>query len=237
MMSRFLCLFLLLVIALPVRAEPEAVVDLAEDFIPVTGDFDGARMTVFGALRYSRSDIAVVFQGPPAKALVREKVRQLGIWINAEPETLSPVPSFYAVLSSRPLEKMMSATTKEKLALGLDALTLDGAAGRGLVENRMAKGLYVELPHAVKIRDRKLFRADFYLPPNVPVGTYKAMIYEINGGNVAASREATFKIEPIGMPSLIRRMALQHPFAYAILAVFLVLFIGGASARLFRKAS
>ncbi|HAX91819.1 MAG TPA: hypothetical protein DCY07_06390 [Rhodospirillaceae bacterium] len=235
-------LYLLVLLAAPfassvAHAEPEAVVDLAEDFIPVTEDFDGARMTVFGALRSSKSDIIVVFEGPPAKALIRAKIKQYGIWVNDNPQTLEPVPSFYAVLSSQPLNKLMKPDALEKLALGLNALSLNGAAGEGLKLDRAAKGLYIELPAAVKIRDKKLFRADIYLPPNVPVGTYKAMIYEVRGGAVAASRETSFKIEPIGMASMIRRLAVEHPILYAALAIILVLLIGGVSAHLFRKAS
>ncbi len=237
MMIRILLLILsLFVLAGPVCAEPEAVADLAEDFIPVTQDFDGARMTVFGALRSTKSDIVVVFEGPPARALVRQKVKQHGIWINGESQTLEPVASFYAVLSSRPLAKLMKPGTLKELGLGLDALPLEGEAGAGFKLTRQAKGLYLELGEAVKIRDKKLFRADIRLPPNVPVGEYKATIYEVRGGTVSASREATFKIQPIGMASMIRRLAAESPALYAALAIFLVLLIGGGASHLFRKA-
>lgn len=244
MKKLLLSLFLLMLCGglFPVAAaepapEPEAVVDLAEDFIPVTEDFDGARMTVFGALRSAKSDIIVVFEGPPAKAMVRAKVKQMGIWINGEPENLEPVPSFYAVLSSAPLATLMKPESLKELKLGLNALSLDGAAGEGLKENRKIKGLYLELEGAVKIRDKKLFRADIHLPPNVPVRTYKAAIYEVKKGDIVARRETTFKVQPIGMTSAIRNLSVQRPALYAALAIALVLLIGGTGAYVFRKAS
>jgi uncharacterized protein (TIGR02186 family) len=218
MMKSLALVIMLLLNALPIaRAEPEAVVDLAEDFIPVTEDFDGARMTVFGALRSTKSDIVVVFEGPPAKAMVRAKIKQLGIWVNDGSQRLEPVPSFYAALSSRPLDALMKPEALKALGVGLNALPLDGLAGEGFKQSRTLKGLYLEKGDGVKIRDRKLFRADIQLPPNVPVGTYRATIYEIKNGAVAASRETSFKIEPIGIFG--RRIAQpqsHHPMSHLV---------------------
>ncbi|MFA6280572.1 MAG: TIGR02186 family protein [Bdellovibrionales bacterium] len=230
-------LFFLLIFSQPLSAAPEALADLAEDFIPVTEDFDGAHMMVFGALTSAKSDIVVVFEGPPAKALIRAKVKKLGIWVNDEPQLIEPVPSFYAVLSSRPLTDMMKPEALTLRGLGLNSLPLDSVAGQGLLKNRLAKGLYLEMPDGVKIRDKKLFRADINLPPNVPVGAYKATIYEIKNGVITASRVTTFKIAPIGLASMIRNLSVRQPALYAALAIALVLLIGGFAATLFRKAT
>lgn len=238
---KFIAFLLLLLLAVPnasiAAVEQEATVDLAEDFVPVTEDFDGAHMMVFGALQSTKSDIVVVFQGPAAKALVRAKVRQMGIWINGEPETLEPVTSFYAVLSSQPLDKIVSEETRKELGLGINTLKLDGKAGEGFLQNRVSKGLYVELEGAVKIRDKKLFRADINLPPNVPVGEYTAMIYEIQKGVVKAKRATTFKVAQVGIGSSIKNMANNRPFLYALMSIGLVLVVGGSAAYGFRRMS
>lgn len=219
------------------RPPPEAVADLTEDFIPITEDFDGARMTVFGALLSVGSDIVVVIEGPEAKAQIREKVKQMGIWINGDPQEIAPVKSFYAVLSSRPLKEIAPAETLKKLELGLDTLSLDEGVARGLRENREKKGLYFELGDGVKIRDKKLFRADIHLPPNVPVGPYHASIYEINKGTVKASRTSQFKIEQVGLGSTIKTVAQDRAILYAIVSLFLVLAVGGGGAYFFRRVS
>ena len=234
-----LCLFLLLSVSMPTLAQqmPEATVDLADDFVPVTGDFDGARMTVFGALQSAKSDIVVVFEGPAAKALVRAKVRQMGIWVNGEPETLEPVASYYAVLSSRPLVEILSKEAREKLGLGLDVLELKGEAGNGFKADRIKRGLYVESAGTVKVRDKKLFRADVDLPPNVPVGAYHARIYEVNGGTVKANSTTNFTVAQVGMGSFIKTLSHDHPALYALMSLSLVLGLGGSAAYLFRRIS
>lgn len=236
-MMRYVAFLILLLLSMPANAESEAVADIAEDFIPVTQDFDGAHMTVFGALQSKRSDIVVVFEGPPAKALVRAKEKQFGIWVNGEAETLEPVTSFYAVLTSKPLKEVAEEAELTKLGIGLKSMNLDGNAAKGFMDSRIIKGLYYEYENSIKIRDNRLFRADVILPPNVPVGSYKAKIFEFQKGNLKASRETSFKIAQVGLGSQIRRLALQSPALYATLSILLVLLIGGTAAHAFRKVS
>lgn len=219
----------------PAVAAPEAAVDLSQDFIPVTQDFDGARLTVFGALRQAASHIVVVFEGPPATALVRPKVRKYGIWINDEAQKLENIPSFYAVLSSRPVSKITDKKTAEKLMLGVAYLPVSGTAAEGLLQNRQTKGFYYDNDQAVRIRDKKLFRVDVDLPPNVPVGEYKASIYEFAGGTLVASRNTSFKIAQTGLNGSIKNMAVAHAGLYAMLAVVMALGVGAGAAHLFRR--
>ena len=239
-MGKLVALFLLFwVFILPNNsyAAREATADLAEDFIPITEDFDGATMTVFGALRSPESNVVVVIEGPAIKALVRAKVRRYGVWVNDEPQTISPAPSFYAVLSSRPVAKITDDKTIQKLGLTLAALTMNGLAGEGLKRDRKDKGLYLERDDGARIRDKKLFRADVRLPPNVPVGTYRASVYELSGGKVVASRTTSFSVAQIGIGGSIKHLALKRPVLYAMMALVFALGIGGGAAHLFRKVS
>lgn len=229
-----LCVFLW---PLSAAAAPEAAVDLSQDFIPVTEDFDGANLMIFGALRRASSDIVIVLEGPAVKAVVRPKVRRFGVWVNEEAQTITDVPSFYAVLSSRPVAKIASRSFVQKNGFSLAGLAPQGTYAEGFRSSRVAKGLYLQIEDGVRIRDKKLFRADVKLPPNVPVGSYKASIYEISGGSVVANRSTTFKIEQIGVNGLIKQMAHRQPVLYAIMCLVLTLAIGGLAARIFRKVS
>lgn len=234
---RYVCaLILLLVMASPALAEREALVDLAEDFVPVAQDFDGARVTVFGALQQPRSDIVAVFEGPKARSLVRPKVRQLGIWINGQPQELDNVISFYAVLTSRPLAQIGKDSLWAQLGVGIDRLDLPGQAGEGVRQDRIAKGLYTEQEGVITIRDSKLFRADIQLPPNVPVGLYTARIFEIQKGKVIASRITHFTIAQVGVGGQVKKLARTNPWSYAALSLALVLAVGSVSAYAFRRA-
>ena len=43
--------------------------------------------------------------GPSQNLVTRRKARMAGIWVNAESRTFMGVPSYLAVLSTRPFEK------------------------------------------------------------------------------------------------------------------------------------
>lgn len=236
MIRRFLivlaCLFLC---AAPAQAARKAVADLSQDFVAVSEGFSGANLMVYGLMK-AWGDIAIVIEGPPAQAKVREKKKIFGIWINGDPEILESVPSYYAVVTSRPVEKMISESMAKKLGIGADNLPFaETKAGQGLIALRRMRGFYQDMPGGVKILENKLFRADINLPASVPIGTYKAYIYEFANGQLAASRTENMQVAQVGLGAQISVMARQTPALYGFLSLFLSLGIGGASAYLFRR--
>ncbi len=235
-MKRLLFLAVLFSLAAPsAQAARKAVADLSEDFVAVSEGFSGAHVTVFGLLK-SWSDVAVVIEGPPARAQVRTKKKILGIWVNGEPEIVEPVPSYYAVVTSRPVEKMIDESMAKKYGIGTNTLPFaEDGAGRGVLETRRAKGLYLDTSEGVRILDNKLFRADIRLPASVPIGTYKAHIYEFSGGQFVASRTEDMRVAQVGLGARISDMARESPVLYGFLSLSLSLFIGGAAPLLFKR--
>jgi len=236
MIFRLLLLFVFLLASVaPAQAARKSVADLSQDFVAVTEGFDGAHLTVFGVLK-SPADVAIVVEGPPSEAKVRTKTRQMGIWINGSPEVFEPVPSYYAVVTSRPVNKMLGKAMARKYGIGTDTLSFtDSAAGRGLVAVKKEKGLYQDSPRGVKILDSKLFRADIDLPASVPIGVYKTHIYEFSRGRLLAFRTEEMRVAQVGLGAEISRMSRSQPLLYAVLSLILSLGIGGGAAYLFRR--
>lgn len=229
--------FLLLLLALtsPAFAAPRAVADLSEDFVAVREGFAGAQLTVFGVLR-GGADVAIVVEGPPAEAWVRPKLRQMGLWINGEAEIIAPVPAYYAILTSEPVDKMVDAATAQRYGLSLDGLAFGASdAGRGFIENRKKAGLYRENAEGVRILENKLFRAAISLPASVPLGAYKAHVYEFINGALAASRTEELRVEQVGTGAQIKATARQRPLLYGALSLFLSLGVGAGASMVFRK--
>lgn len=225
----------LVLIAAPAQARRKAVADLSQDFVAVTEGFDGAHLTVFGVLK-SPADVAIVVEGPLAQAKVRTKKRQLGIWINGDPETFDFVPSYYAVVTSKPIGKMLSKETAKKYGIGTHTLPFaDTDAGRGLVEVKRKSGLYMDTEEGVEILDSKLFRADIDLPASVPIGVYKTYIYEFSNGHLLASRTEEMRVAQVGLGATISELSRSQPTLYAVLSLVLTLGIGGGAAYLFRR--
>ncbi|MGL1765621.1 TIGR02186 family protein, partial [Vibrio parahaemolyticus] len=59
--------------------------------------------------------------------VVRRKHRVAGIWLNDTGLTLSGVPGFYAVFSSRPLGQLMSPSLRTLEGVGVDTLAFSAA--------------------------------------------------------------------------------------------------------------
>ena len=83
---------------------------VAEEQIAVGGDYRGSIVTVFGVNpdRRGRGDIVVVLRGPDLPAVMTRKQRFLGLWVNGPPVHFAKAPSFFAVLSNKPLRQIAS---------------------------------------------------------------------------------------------------------------------------------
>jgi uncharacterized protein (TIGR02186 family) len=169
---------------------------------------------------------------------VRMKERQVGIWINSTPRIIRPVPSYYAVVSSKPVAQMADEEAIQTYRLTPQTMLFASTPhGAGLVEAKTQDGLYHFQPDGVRILESNLFRADFFLPPNVPIGIFKAHIYEFSGKKLISSRTEELKVAQVGFNDSLSRMAREKPLIYALLSLLLSLAVGGSSAYLFRRVS
>jgi uncharacterized protein (TIGR02186 family) len=230
---------------------------VAEEQITVSSDYRGSYITVFGVNpdRRGRGDIVVVVRGPPSSATVMRKRRVLGLWINGDPVRFSEAPSFFAVLSSRPLRAIASPQQIWRHQLDPAATArLDSAVPAGgdpsayraaLVQLRRAQGLYQEYSGR-PIQDQRggltsyrggLFRAVVRLPANAPIAQYHADAYVFRDGRLISSqRDIPITIARIGIERRIHNLAVNASFLYGIVTVMLALTAGWIAAVLFRRA-
>jgi hypothetical protein len=61
----------------------------------------------------------VVLRGPTRPIIVREKQKVAGIWVNADSIDFRSAPAYYAIASSRPIDKIVDARTAAIYELGL----------------------------------------------------------------------------------------------------------------------
>ncbi len=235
-MKKLILILCFLLMVVPAQAERKVIADLSDDFVAISEGFSGARVTVFGALR-GASDIALIIEGPASDAYVRKKKQAMGIWINGPATVLKNVPAFYAVATSRPIEEMVSESMAKKYNIGIERILPNTKEAKGFLDVKKQQDLYQYLPGGVRILEWKLFRADIELPANVPIGAYKAHIYEFINGHFFASRTSPLKVGQVGSGAKLNKMAHEEPTLYAFFALLLSLGIGGAAAYVFRKVS
>lgn len=259
-MKRLAALLALLLLGAPAAAQtPDVASDLpaavAEEQITVSSDYRGSYVTVFGVNpdRRGRGDIVVVVRGPSEGATVMRKRRVLGLWMNGDAVRFSEAPSFFAVLSNRPLRSIASPESIWRYQLDPAASAqLESAVPAGgdpsayraaLVRLRTEQGLYQQystraLPDqrgGLTLYQGGLFRAVVRLPANAPIAQYQADTYLFRDGRLISAQRIPISISRVGIERRIHDLASNFPWLYGLLTVLLALASGWVAAFLFRR--
>jgi uncharacterized protein (TIGR02186 family) len=244
--------FALLPTAAASAADPRLVPDVSSRAIDIQYSFTGEELLLFGAILYpgqrlpdDRADIVVVLKGPVRPIVLREKQRVAGIWVNANSIRLRTSPAFYAIGSSRPIDKLVDERTAAIFELGLANLSMSptgfpeaktlGRFEAGLIDLYRRAGLFVENPAAVEITEGVLYRARIPVPARVSVGTYRAETYLISRGRVLAVASRDVQIRKAGFERFVALAAERHGFLYGLSAVLLSLVLGYGASAIFRR--
>ena len=234
------------------QAKPVLVPDISARRVEIRYSFTGAQLLLFGAILYPGgrrparpADIVVVLRGPVEPIILREKQKIAGIWMNADSNRFRSAPSFYAVAASRPIDQLVDERTAAIYEMGLQNLQLSPGGGAlpekerrfeaGLLDLRRREGLYAEHSNGVEISEGVLYRASITIPSQVPVGTYTAETFLIDGGRVLAAATREIEIDKSGFERFVALAARRHAFLYGLLSVVLSLALGWAAAALFRR--
>lgn len=237
------------------QAKPVLVPDVSQRDIEIVYSFTGAELLLFGAILYpggrapadgeKPADIVVVVKGPTQSVLVREKEKVAGIWVNADRMRYRSAPGFYAVASSKPIERLVDERTRAIYELGLDSLQLSPASSaapdvqqrfdKGLVDLRARSGLYYEAPRAVEITGGVLYRARLNIPARVPVGRFTAETFLIREGRVLAAAVRPIQIRKSGFERFVATSADQHSWIYGLAAVALSVLFGWGAGAIWRR--
>lgn len=234
-------------------SKPVLVPDVSDRQVQIIYSFTGADLLLFGAILYPGgrapahpADIAVVLKGPTQSILVREKAKVAGMWINADSARFRSAPSFYAIATSRPLDRLVDERTAAIYELGLGSLQMSPASGarpeeqqrfeQGLIDLKRRAGLYVQDPHGVEISDGVLYRARIAIPARVPVGRYVAETFLIQDGKVVAGAVREVRIGKSGFERFVTDAANRWSVTYGLVAVAMSLAIGWGAGALFRRS-
>lgn len=250
-------LLALLLALLPAAASaqnvPKLVPDVSQRQIDIQSGFTGAELLLFGAIIYPRGvapegqiDVAVVLRGPARPVTLREKQKIAGIWINADSSDFRSVPAYYAIASSRPLDKIVDDKTAAIYELGLDKLQLSPSGevdakeqrrfSRGLVDLNKRGGLFRQNSGTVDITDQVLYRARLTIPSSVPVGTYVAETLLIRNGRViVADDKVEVRVRKTGFEQLVTILARDYSLFYGTMAVLVSLLLGWFAGYIFQR--
>ncbi|MEM9012611.1 MAG: TIGR02186 family protein [Pseudomonadota bacterium] len=250
-MRVLLLLLLLLLLTLPARGE-EIVADLSQDSVPITATFSGSAIFVFGAVKRSAPapadrgalEAIVTVTGPSEATVVRRKSRTLGIWVNRDAVEVDRAPSFYAVASTAPLERILSHTENLRHRINLDHIVqLIDAPGdiedvqafrEAVIRIRQDQGLYAVTPGIVELTDETLLKARIALPANLVEGDYRTRVFLLRDREVIDSFETSIAVRKEGLERFIYTLAHERPLIYGLASIFVALIAGWGASELFR---
>ncbi|MEE4155607.1 MAG: TIGR02186 family protein [Erythrobacter sp.] len=230
---------------LSAQREPILVPEVSQSRIEVRQGFTGANLLLYGAIidPGARSqterqpyDIVIVLKGPAEPIRLREKERIAGIWMNAGSSDFRSAPSFFAVASSQPIERIVDERTAAIYELGTRFIQLSPVGSiepeeqarfaRGLVEMRQRQGLYSENPQGVRISEGVLYQARIALPSNVTTGPYTAETFAIAQGRVLATATARIEVVKAGLEGRVVLEAERNSLLYGLFAIALSVVMG-----------
>ena len=238
-------------IASPLAAQEDVVVDLSQNRVDITATFAGSNIFVFGAVKREAPlpegtgplDVAIVIEGPLETVTVRKKEKKLGIWVNSESVDIHEAPSFFTIATTRPLSEILNEGDRRDYAIGLDfAVRPQGPTEEG-VETfaqavsriRQAEGLYTQREGIVNLSEEILFEADIQLPANLVEGDYNARIYLVRNKNIVSDASVEITVRKAGLEAWLYNLSREYALLYGLLSIFVALAAGYAASEIFRR--
>jgi len=221
----------------------DLTIDLAEKSVNITTGFTGASLSLFG-VKEQTGDIAIVIQGPERRMVVRRKDQVAGVWMNRKSVRFLNVPSYYDIALSRAEHDLASPDVMRSEGVGLDALNFEPAGTEtpediqlfreALIRNKQIDGNFPLEPKDVIFLNNNFFRANFYMPANVPSGEYTIKTFLFRNGAVIEKQETKLRVGQVGWSARIYRFAHFHAVSYGLLSVLLAI-VAGSSAWFFLR--
>lgn len=227
----------------PGTSQEKVQADISTREIAIQSNFTGVEILIFGSVDFSDArtpgygsyDVITVVRGPNNPIVVRKKTRMAGLWINGPGKTYTNVPSFYAVLSSRPIRAIASDDILRRLGIGLSELDFgrdttgspqEQSFHTAMIRLMEDKKLFTEDDSGVVFIGRSLFRATVALPVNVPTGRYLVDVYLFRDGDLASKTQGSLEISKAGIEAAIYKLAFDKPFLYGLLGVAIAVIAG-----------
>ncbi|MCA0918961.1 TIGR02186 family protein [Pseudooceanicola nanhaiensis] len=244
-------LLLLLISALPLRAQDEEVVlGLSQNRVAITASFDGSEILVFGAVKRQTPipetpmEVIITVAGPDGPVTLHRKARKAGIWVNADTVRIDRAPSFYAVATTGPLGKILSQTEdlrhevsipRAVRSVGVSEFVADpGNFTEALIRIREDEGVYQQLEGAVTFDQQTLFRTKITLPSNLTEGSYPTRIFLTRDGRVVSHFETVIDVRKVGLERWLFALSKNQPVVYGILSLVIAVVAGWLASAVFR---
>jgi uncharacterized protein (TIGR02186 family) len=244
---------LALVAAAPASAQ-KLVTSVSTHRVLVNSSFTGAELVVFGAIEdianahIGKYDVVVTVRGPVRSYITRQKGRVLGLWVNTSSREFTRVPSYLAVMSTRPIQELGQPDFLRRNRIGLANHVFAQQIGNDIADVtptdpfrtaflrvKEAEGAYISDPSGVTFVTPRLFRATVQILGTALTGDYEVETLLISNGTVLAKQQTAFEVVKTGFEAFVAVESRQHALYYGITVAILAIVAGFVASLLFRR--
>jgi uncharacterized protein (TIGR02186 family) len=232
------------------QAPLDLVIDTNERDVEIQPGISGTKIVLFGATPSGKRDIIIEVVGPPKNQTMQEKRRYFGFWLGRGKSYYKNVPSYYNLLSSKPLEEITNQEGLNKLGLGIEHLPLGKAdikyssirqfkSDQRLRSEMFEDGQFLENEENIVLRSGPgkvgLFKTEFSLPPNSLQGKYFVRYFLFQNGEAISYAESIIDLKQAGFARLIWIFANKFALLYGIIAIILSGLLGWVVSLIFSR--
>ena len=246
---RLLAALLIAAVALtsPARAE-DIVLGLSQAEVSITTNFNGSEILVYGAVKRDAPaptgeplHVIVTVSGPSEPVVVRRKEKRFGIWVNIDAVEVDAAPSYYAVVTSGPLDEVLSQVEDQRHKISIARAIRSVGAPQNITDApsftdaviriRSKFDQYQVIEDGVTLDQETLFRAAIRLPAALTEGNYQTRIFLTRGGQVVSTYETAIDVRKVGLERWLFTLSRENAFLYGLMSLAIAIAAGwGASA-------
>jgi uncharacterized protein (TIGR02186 family) len=216
------------------------VADVSQHVVEIRSDFNGAQLLIFGA-RNVPGDLVIAVRGPNIDATLRRKDKIAGMWMHVDQRKYDHLPTFYALASTKPLNRIAPPTLLQSLGLGERRIIessnavpdekFDKALGEVMSKKRWWQSPF----NTITYFGESLFKARLDLPDTLPSGDYTAEVYLFARGKLIGFQTIPLQSYKTGFDARIANASKNHGLVYGLVAILTALFGGGLGHRLLHR--
>ena len=193
-----------------------------------------------------KNHVIITLEGPSSPIVVRRKDRVMGIWANNAELDFERAPSFYAIMSTAPLAKVIDEATDRLYHITMPTgdpcvHTKPRRRANHRIHRRAhsrtltSEGNYVQSEYGLRLCARHTFsRANRPACQLSPKAHIAFACFITRDGQVIDSQFREIDVRRVGLERWFFNLAHEQPMIYGILAVFLAIFFGWGASTLFR---
>lgn len=227
---------------LPAYSTASLISKLEPNAVMIETFFNGASISVSGKVA-ADDEVLIVLKGRSEDLTLKKKGKALGVlWMNIGDVTFHQVPRLYLLYSSKNLDEVTPADSKQgqQLGIGFESLgrkieitpplTEKDSLIQEFLKLKQSQGLYAVYPKAVQFKNIdgkwKSYQADVRVPSRIVPDDYELTVMEIHDGTVVATAVETLKVKEAGLPDMLSNLAFNHGALYGVLAVLIAIGAG-----------